>query len=146
MRMAASCVAWHGQAVLLRGPSGSGKSDLCWRAILQCGADLVADDGVMIERQGDKIFAQPALPGLLELRGVGIIKIAHVASAEVRLIVELQTDMPRMADPNFDELFGVKLPHLRLDAMQAMAPHRLQIALQTIGQGGFTAEGVYPWP
>lgn len=145
MRLAASCVAWRGQAALLRGPSGSGKSDLCWRAILQTGADLIADDGVTIERQGDKIIAQPSLPGLIELRGVGVIQIDHVASAEVRLIVDLQADMPRMAEPIYDEFLGIKLPRMQLDGWQAMAPYRLQIALQTIGQNGFMAEGVYSW-
>ena len=145
MRVAASCVAWRGQAALLRGPSGSGKSDLCWRAILHSGADLVADDGVTIERQGNKIIAQPLLPGLIELRGVGVIQIDHVASAEVRLIVDLQVDMPRMAEPLYDQLLGVELPRMQLDALQAMAPYRLQIALQTIGRDGFMADGVYTW-
>jgi HPr kinase/phosphorylase len=146
MRLTASCVAWHGQAVLLRGASGSGKSDLSWRAIVQTEADLVADDGVHIERRGDSLVASPVLPGLLELRGVGVIKMAHVASAEVKLIVDLQSDMPRMAAQHFEAFLGITVPHIKLDALQAIAPYRLKIALETIGRDGFADEGVYPWP
>ena len=52
----ASCVALDGNGVLLRGPSGSGKSDLALR-LIDGGAVLVADDQVALTVEGEKILA-----------------------------------------------------------------------------------------
>ena len=143
--LAASCVAWENGAVLLRGPSGAGKSDLSWRAIIQAGAALVADDRVNLDRQGTRIMAKAVLPGLIELRGVGVIETDFLATAELKLIVDLVGDMPRMPEQRYEDLLGISLPRVELEAFHALAPYRLKIALETIGQHGFAAEGVYPW-
>jgi HPr Serine kinase C-terminal domain len=67
-------VAIDGGGVLLRGPSGRGKSDLALR-LIDAGARLVADDQVLLQRSGMQVLARaPAvLAGLLEIRGVGIV-------------------------------------------------------------------------
>ena len=49
----ATCIAIDGHGILLRGPAGSGKSDLALRAIDR-GARLVADDQVVLTRHGEK--------------------------------------------------------------------------------------------
>ena len=72
--------------MLLIGPPGAGKSDLLLR-LLARGFDLVADDHVDIE---DGIARPvPALAGLLEVRGLGIVRLPHVASARLALAVQL---------------------------------------------------------
>ena len=70
----ATAVALDGQAVLLLGPSGSGKSDLALR-LVAAGWRLVADDRVVVTPNGDHLFASapPRLTGLMEVRGVGIV-------------------------------------------------------------------------
>src|SRR5690349_5084103 len=73
-----TCVAKDGAGVLLIGPPGSGKSDLALRLLYQ-GFQLIADDQVAIE---DGIAKPPAaLAGLLEVRGLGIVRFAHMAEA-----------------------------------------------------------------
>src|ERR1700760_1504181 len=71
-RMHGSCVSRNEDAVLILGPSASGKSDLVLR-LLSRGFDLVADDQVDID---DGIAScPPALAGLLEVRGLGIVRL-----------------------------------------------------------------------
>ena len=86
----ASCVAVEGTAVLLRGPSGSGKSDLALR-LIDGGARLVADDRVDLVREEGRIVASaPArIAGLIEVRGLGVYKIGAVGGAPLGLVVDL---------------------------------------------------------
>jgi HPr kinase/phosphorylase len=87
----ASCVAdAAGRALLILGPSGSGKSALAW-ALIGLGARLVADDRTELRRRGDRLLARPpaALAGLIEARGIGLLRAAALPEAEVRLAVDL---------------------------------------------------------
>ena len=72
----ASCVSIKNKGVLFIGNSGSGKSDIALRLITDYKANLVADDRVDIKSKGNKIIASSpkTLFGLLEIRGIGIIK------------------------------------------------------------------------
>ena len=81
MQIHASCVAREEAGVLLLGPPGSGKSDLALR-LLEHGFMLVADDRVEIE--GGIARPPPHLAGLLEVRGLGIVRLAHAAEASLR--------------------------------------------------------------
>ena len=72
--------------MLLLGPSGSGKSDLLLR-LLSHGFVLVADDRVNL---ADGVAsAPPALAGLLEVRGLGLICLPCIPSAPVILAIEM---------------------------------------------------------
>ncbi len=72
----ASAVTIGDSGVLLRGPSGSGKSDLALR-LIDGGARLVADDRVDIYQTRDGLMMAPpeSLAGLLEVRGLGIADV-----------------------------------------------------------------------
>src|SRR6185503_6471150 len=86
----ATCVALDGKAVLLRGPSGSGKSDLALR-LIDGGARLVADDRVDLEREGSRILASapPAIAGVIEARGLGLLRVGCVGRTPLSLVVDL---------------------------------------------------------
>jgi len=135
----ATCVAlqaggrWRG--ILLRGPSGAGKSDLALR-LVEGGARLVADDQTALARQGRSLVATPpgTLAGLLEVRGIGIVKLGRaklLARATVDLLVDLVPPdcIERLPDPARETLFDVDLPVLALTPFEASAPVKLRLAL-----------------
>jgi HPr kinase/phosphorylase len=127
MRLTASCAARaYGNgfdAALLLGPPGAGKSDLLAR-LLQEGWVLVADDQVIIE---DGIAsAPPIIAGLLELRGLGIFSLPHIA-APLRLAIRLGTPPARLPEPATHEPTG--LPLVTIDPHEASATARAALAL-----------------
>ncbi|MBU6498144.1 MAG: HPr kinase/phosphatase C-terminal domain-containing protein [Rhodospirillales bacterium] len=124
MQVHASCVARDGAGVLLVGPSGSGKSDLALR-MLDRGFALVADDRVEIE--GGMARAPAALAGLLEVRGLGILRLPHLAEARLALAVELGGEVARLPAPGRHVATG--LPLIRLDPAPASAAQRVALAL-----------------
>src|SRR5215203_5858792 len=86
----ATAVAIEGRAVLLRGPSGAGKSDLALR-LIDAGARLVSDDQSALSRRGEVLIvaAAPAIAGLFEARGLGIVRLDALPEAPVALIADL---------------------------------------------------------
>jgi HPr kinase/phosphorylase len=119
-----SCVSRDGDGVLLIGPSGSGKSDLALR-LLGRGFALVADDRVDIE---DGVATAPAaLAGLLEVRGLGVVRLPYAATARLALVAELGVVAERLPAPCRHA--GLGLPLIRLDAAAASAPERVTLAL-----------------
>ncbi len=130
-------VALAGRGVLLRGPSGSGKSDLALR-LIDRGALLVADDRVdLAVRRGRLIAAAPRiLAGLIEARGVGIVAAPNRARAEIVLVVDLaaRERVERMPEPNRCVVAGVPLPRVRLAPFEASAPVKIRYALAQIAQ------------
>lgn len=108
----ASCITAFGRGLLLRGRSGSGKSSLAL-ALMALGAELVADDRVVLECRGDHIVAcaPPPLRGLIEARGLGLLNAAWVREAPVRFAVDLdQTEPDRMPPPRHLALLGHEIP------------------------------------
>src|SRR5438094_9977067 len=90
----ASTVATDGRAVLITGPSGSGKSDLALR-LLDRGFTLVSDDQTIVRKDGDQLLASapPTIAGKLEIRGIGIVDMEGAENVPVALIVELTSAM-----------------------------------------------------
>ncbi len=141
----ATCVALDGRdgplGVLLRGPSGAGKSDLALR-LIDRGARLVADDQCEMTREdgaaGPRLIARaPAeIAGALEVRGLGIAEVPSLAQAPVVLIVDLVAPgaIERLPEPAHEEILGVELPRLALDAFEAAAPAKLDLALRRAAQ------------
>jgi HPr kinase/phosphorylase len=136
-----TCIVIGGCGVLLLGPAGSGKSDLALRLIDQPGrgtgrqsmtAQLVADDQVLItEREGRLIAAPPPrLAGLIEVRGLGIIKAECAPQAAIGLVVRL-TDaasierVPETCQSHM-VLLDIAVPEIAVDALAASAPARIR--------------------
>ena len=131
----ASTVAIDGRAVLITGPSGSGKSDLALR-LLDRGFSLVSDDQTIVKRDGDRLLASapPTIAGKLEIRGIGIIDMERTVDAPVALIVELTSDIQRLPDDSRERpILGVNLPLISIDAMTASAPSKVALALERMG-------------
>jgi len=135
-----TCVAFGAHAALLRGSSGSGKSDLALR-FLALPADggmaprLVADDQVVVEAQagGLVVSAPNTLAGKLEVRGLGIMTLPHVTQAKLVLIVDFvaSDEVPRMPPEPLPRvtLLGVSVPNLQLAPFEDSAPLKLKMAL-----------------
>lgn len=131
----ASSVAIDGRAVLITGPSGSGKSDLALR-LLDRGFALLSDDQTIVRRDGDRLIASapPQIAGKLEVRGIGILDVDWVTDVPVALLVELKSDIQRLPDDSGQRpMLGVPLPLVTIDAMTASAPSKVALALDRLG-------------
>ena len=140
-RLHATAIAIGHRAIIIRGPSGSGKSDLALRCLsvpasqlVASPARLVADDQVLVTRDGLSLVvsAPPTLLGRLEVRGLGIVDVDPEQDAKVILIVDLvdNSQIERLPDPwPSAELLGLTLPRLCISAFEASAPLKLLAAL-----------------
>jgi len=120
---------WRG--VLLRGPSGSGKSDLALRLLGRGGWCLIGDDRIEVWASDGALYAAPAprLAGAIEVRGLGLMQVPHVDLARLALLVDCGSAPERLPEPCFEEIQTVRLPVLRLIATEPSAPDKLRLAL-----------------
>ena len=138
----------HGTAIaagqkgaLIRGASGSGKSDLALRCLglspsflLPVDVRLIADDNVVAGLEhGQLMLSAPAtIAGMLEVRGIGIVTVQPVASARLVLVVDLAAPdaaIDRMPDPATVDIVGLAIPRIVLHPFEASAPFKLLLAL-----------------
>lgn len=135
-----TCVAFGDRAALLRGESGSGKSDLALRflALPNDGALrplLVADDQVFAEAQDGvvTVSAPETLAGLMEVRGLGILEMPSIPAARLVLVCDLVAAdlVPRLPPDPWDRtaVAGVDVASLKLSPFEASAPLKLKMAL-----------------
>jgi serine kinase of HPr protein (carbohydrate metabolism regulator) len=133
-------VALGRDGILLRGPSGSGKSDLALR-LIDSGAILVADDQTELRRRNGRLEmrAPATLEGLIEVRGVGIVRLPSVQDVALRLVVDLvrAQAVERLPEPRFAELDGVSIPLLELAPFEASAAAKLRMALAMLSAAAF---------
>jgi serine kinase of HPr protein (carbohydrate metabolism regulator) len=132
IRLHGSCVALAETGVLLRGASGSGKSDLALR-LIDGGALLVADDQVEIERRADQLLARPpaAIAGLLEVRGLGIVRLAFRSPATLGLVIDLVAPaaVERLPEEENTEILGRRLRRLALNPWEPSAAAKVRLAI-----------------
>jgi len=132
IRVHGTCVAIDGDAVLLRGEPGSGKSDLALR-LIDGGARLVADDQTELVRRGAAVVAAApaAIAGRIEVRGVGILACSSIASAPLRLVVDLVAagNVERLPEAQSCVYLDRPIALLRLAPFEASTPAKIRLAL-----------------
>jgi serine kinase of HPr protein (carbohydrate metabolism regulator) len=134
-RIHASCVAIGGRAVLLLGASGAGKSDLALR-LIDRGALLVADDQVELHAAGARLLAAPParIAGKIEVRGLGILAMAHATDMPIALVIDLDAPVERLPLAATRTVAGVALPVVALAPFEASAPIKVEHALAEFGR------------
>ena len=131
----ASTVALDGRAVLITGPSGSGKSDLALR-LIDRGFALVSDDRTLVRKVGERLIASapPTIARKLEVRGIGIVEFEAVAEMPVALVVELGSEIERLPEQTRERaILGVSVPLITVDAMTASAAAKVALGLDRLG-------------
>jgi serine kinase of HPr protein (carbohydrate metabolism regulator) len=119
----ASAVLVGDRAILIRGPSGSGKSRLAFDLLMAgragqiAPARLVGDDRVHVWQHGDALMVRPApaLAGLIEIRGLGIRRCDYTPEARIALVVDLDAaDADRLPPPDSLQirLEGILIPRI----------------------------------
>ncbi len=130
-----TCFEIMGVGVLLRGASGSGKSDFALRCIYS-GAKLVSDDIVVLEKEEDSIVATSPenIRGLIEVRGVGIVKKEYINKAKISLVVDMEKSdkISRIPKEEVCNICGVMLKHIRLYPFEVSAVEKLKTVISIL--------------
>ncbi len=131
--MHSTCVEFNGKGVLISGPSGSGKSDLALR-LMDAGGTLVSDDYVELKVENNQIVAHaaPNIQGMIEVRGVGLMKVDYKEHTTLALTLDLKerSIIDRLPDPDEFEFNGIKIPRYNFDAFAQSAVAKVRLLLR----------------
>lgn len=133
----ATSVAIDGAGILITGPSGSGKSGLALQ-LIALGAVLIADDRsrVAATDAGPVIHAPDRMAGVIEARGIGLIRVPHTAQAPLRLIVDMGVlETSRLPTQEHTDVHGVAIARVR----RVDAPH-FPASIVALAKGGWWRE------
>ena len=127
----ATAIEIDGKGVLLRGPSGSGKSDLALR-LLEAGGVLIGDDRIALSVRDDFVVARvpEIIAGKLEIRGLGIVQLPYQAETRVTLVASLveRGEVERLPQKRMVELIGQMVPAIQLNPFEESAVAKLKMA------------------
>lgn len=126
----ATCISVEGNGILIVGPSGAGKSGLALQ-MMALGAGLVADDQTALIMQAGRVIADapPALRGLIEARGIGLLRADPVGPVPTGYVVDLgQTESARLPEHDFVQVLRQTVPLLRGAGLPNLAAALIQLA------------------
>ena len=128
-----------GAGILLLGRSGAGKSDLALRLIAE-GGRLVSDDRTELYVARGALWGRPParLAGLIEVRGLGILKLPHAPRARIALAVALGRP-ERLPEPRHYRPLPVKeaVALVTIAPFEASAPAKIAAAVAAFAHGLF---------
>lgn len=127
----ATTIVIDGRGVMIEGLPGVGKSDLALR-LIDRGALLVSDDYTLVVRRDGSAIATPApnIAGKIEVRGIGIVEMAHTEEAPIALVVSLGEAGQRLPEPGASrKVAGVDVPNIAMHGFEASAPIKVELAL-----------------
>ena len=142
-RLHATTISLNGTAVMIRGASGSGKSDLALQLLESAGSGLtgqaitvtlVADDQTFLRREGEIIFVSSpeAIAGLLEIRGHDVLQVGATQNVPLVLVVDLRpaSQIERLPQPEdmVTQILGLDIPNIMIDPAKPSAASRLRVA------------------
>lgn len=125
----ATCVAVEGQGALILGRSGSGKSALALQ-MLALGGLLVSDDRVELRMDGKSVMADaaPNLFGLIEARGIGLLRAQAAGETPINYVVDLdQSEPARLPEPTKTVVLRQTVPLLRAAGVPNLAAALMQL-------------------
>lgn len=128
----ATSVVFCGRGLLLRGPSGAGKTDLALR-LMEAGGMLIADDYTALSLRDGRVWMMPpeTIKGMIEIRGYGPVRVPHGGGAILDMILDcLPVAPPRLPEKRVETLLGVSVPVLQMAALEASAVAKLRLILQ----------------
>lgn len=143
MRLHATTISLNGTAVMIRGASGAGKSDLALQLLESSGTGLtgqtitttlVADDQTVLRCEGETILVScpEAIAGLLEIRGHDVLNLEAVQNVPLVLVVDLRpaAHIERLPQPEdmFTQILGISIPNVLIDPSKPSAASRLRVA------------------
>lgn len=131
----ATCVALSGRAILIEGEPGSGKSSLAL-ALIDRGAVLIGDDGVILTARAGQLYASPPpnIAGLLEVRNLGLLQFPTVSDVRVDLVIQLDPDAPRFVEAaELANRASAVVPLIRLWPGETAPERKAELALERYG-------------
>ena len=120
--------------LMIRGQSGSGKSDLALR-LIDSGATLISDDLTICKKIGDYLYLYPHsnTKGLLEVREIGIMTVPYVENIKLTLVVELvEEEFERIPGMMSCSILGMKFPKIKIFGKSSSAVAKIKIKLNQI--------------
>jgi len=134
----ATSVNIDGLGLLIRGPSGSGKSDLALR-LIDAGGHLIADDQTQLNLAGQAIVLNAPTPiaGKIEIRGYGIFQMPYDKDIALGLVVDLKdrNTIERMPEMPFTEILTKKFPRVQLNAFDVSAIAKIRLIMKELSRG-----------
>ena len=130
----ATTVALSDRGVLILGPSGSGKSSLAL-SLLALGCCLISDDQTLLRKDGTGLSAScpnPDLQGVIEARGIGLLKLSSQPSVTLSLVVDMgRAETERLPPQRCEQILQMPLPLV----LGAQNPHLAQAILLLLRGG-----------
>ena len=131
----ASCVNFKGKGILILGKSGSGKSDLALR-LIDAGGTLVSDDYVEVVSENNTLMAKaaPNIAGMIEVRGIGLIKIDFLPMAQLDLALDLvpRNGIERLPEQGYFETDNIQIPLYGYDGFCASAIAKINLIINNL--------------